>query len=238
MNLVLHVLGLAVLLTVCLFAAGSLVFGLPGTFLIVVAGLVYAWATGFVAVHWSTIGWLVLLAVIGEGLELVAGIAATAGTRPSRRVAIATIAGSLVGGIVGAPFFFGIGALLGALAGAFLGASAAVASEGGSLDAAVVTGFAALRGRLLGFVLKAVIAVLMILLLMTAALFSEAADVPVDPRPVPVVPAGLRPTAGGERWTSPLLEAAVSGWAGRFVPCSIGGRNGRKPVEYSAGWGS
>lgn len=177
----LHVLGLIVLFVVCLTALASMVLGVPGTVLIVVTALVYAWATGFHAVHWSTIGWLTLLAVVGEGLEQVAGAAGASGTRPSRRVTFAVLGGSLVGGVAGAPFFFGVGALLGALLGAFAAAAIAVASEGGGWDAALATGLAAMRGRLLGFVLKTAIAVVMIVWLLWAAL-SPPASAPSRPR--------------------------------------------------------
>jgi len=166
----LHVLGIALLFGVCLAALASLLFGIPGTFLIVAAALVYAWATGFAAVHWSTIGWLALLALAGEGIELAAASVATAGTQPSRRAAVAALAGGLVGGLIGTPFLFGIGSLLGALLGAFAGAALAVASEGGGAMAAWATGLAALRGRLLGFVCKSAIAVVMLVLLAAAVL--------------------------------------------------------------------
>ena len=168
MDTVLHILGLVLLSGVCLAALASLLFGLPGTFIIVAAALIYAWATGFGAVHWSTIGWLTLLACVGEGVEFLAASVAAAGARPSRRVTGAALAGGLIGGLAGTPFLFGIGSLLGALAGAFTGAAVAVASEGGTAAAALTTGLAAMRGRLLGFVLKAAIAVVMLVILFAA----------------------------------------------------------------------
>lgn len=155
---------------VCLGALFSLLFGLPGTFVIVAAALVYAWATGFTTLAWSTIAWLLALALVGEGIELVAGAAGAGGQRPSRRVAIAAIAGGLIGGVVGTPILFGIGSLLGALAGAFTGAAVAAASEGGSVDASFRVGLAALHSRLLGFVLKAALAVVMVVLVVAAVL--------------------------------------------------------------------
>ena len=167
---VLHVLGLVLLFLGCLLALFSLIVGLPGTFLIVGAALLYAWATGFAAVQWSTIGWLALLAVIGEGVELLASSAAAAGAQPSRRATVGALVGALAGGIGGAPFLFGVGALLGALLGAFAGASLAVRSEGGTVGESVTTGLAAMKGRLLGFVLKAALAVVMIVIVAVAAL--------------------------------------------------------------------
>ena len=50
----LHVLGLILLFLVCALGLFALVFGLPGTLLITAAALVYAWATDFAAIGWST----------------------------------------------------------------------------------------------------------------------------------------------------------------------------------------
>jgi uncharacterized protein YqgC (DUF456 family) len=162
-------LGIVTLLLVCFAALFSLLFGFPGTFVILAAALIYAWATGFAAITWSTLGWLTGLALVGEAVELVAA-AGGAGERPSRRVAIAAIAGGFIGGIIGLPILFGIGALLGALAGAFVGAALAAASEGDSVDRSFRAGVAALRGRLLGFILKTSLAVVMVVLVLAAAL--------------------------------------------------------------------
>jgi len=170
MDTVLHVAGLLLLLIACLASLASLLLGLPGTFFIVVAALLYGWATGFAAVHWSTVGWLLLLAVFAEGLEFFAGAAGAAREQPSWRVMVGALGGSVVGGLIGTPVLFGVGSLLGALVGAFAGAALAVVSEHGTMGSALSTGLAALRGRLLGFVLKATVAVVMLVVLAAAAL--------------------------------------------------------------------
>ena len=66
MENVLHVLGIALLLSACGAALFTLILGLPGTMLIVGFALLYGWATDFTVIQWSTIGWLALLAVIAE----------------------------------------------------------------------------------------------------------------------------------------------------------------------------
>ena len=165
-----YIIGVVLLFAGCLLALASLVIGLPGTFSIVGVALLYAWATGFALVQWSTIGWLTLLALLGEGIEFLASSVGATGAKPSLRVAVAALLGAIVGGIVGTPFLFGIGSLLGALAGAFVGAAFAVSSEGGSFSESFTVGFAALRGRLLGFLLKTAVALVMVVLLAAAVL--------------------------------------------------------------------
>lgn len=170
METLLHVLAVTLLLLACVAALFTLVLGVPGTVLIVGLALLYAWATDFTVVAWSTIGWLALLAAIAEGLEFLASGVGAAGARPSRRVTVSALAGAFAGGIVGTPFLLGVGALLGALAGAFAGAALAVRSEGGSTEHSIRAGLAAMRGRLLGFVLKAAIGVAMVGIVAAAVL--------------------------------------------------------------------
>lgn len=168
METLVHGLVLVALFSVCAAALASLLFGFPGTFVIVGAALAYAWWTGFTTVTWSTVAWLTGLALLGEAIEFVAGSAGATGARPSRRVFVGALLGSFVGGLLGVPFLFGLGALLGGLLGAFAGAAVAVVSEGGNTAAAVSTGLAALRGRLVGFLLKSGVAVVMVVLLAVA----------------------------------------------------------------------
>ncbi len=170
MGTALHILGLLLLFAFCAASLASLLFGLPGTFFILGAALVYAWASGFAQVTWATIGWLALMAVVAEGIEFLAGAASAAGEKPSWRLTLAVIAGGLIGGIVGTPFLLGIGSLIGALLGAFAGASLAVMSEGGTFGHAYTAGIAALRGRFLGFVVKSAIAAAMIIVVAVAAI--------------------------------------------------------------------
>jgi hypothetical protein len=171
MDTLLYLFGLLLLGLGCLLGLAALLFSLPGTFIILITAVIYAWATGFVGLTWTLLGGLLALALVGEAIEFLAAAGSGAeGSRPSRRVQISAIAGSIVGGILAAPILFGLGALFGALAGAFVGAALAVSSEGGSFSDATSHGFAALRGRLLGFVLKASLAVVMVILIAVAAL--------------------------------------------------------------------
>lgn len=169
---VLWVLGIFLLALGCVVGLLSLIFGLPGTFIIVVTALLYAWATDFAVMSWTTPAWLFGMAVVAEIVEFVAAGVGTGGASglPSRRVTIATIVGAIVGGIVGTPFLFGIGSLLGAMAGAFIGAAMAVSSDGGTWRHSMRIGLAAMRGRLVGFVIKSAIAVAMVVVVVAALL--------------------------------------------------------------------
>jgi hypothetical protein len=167
-----QVLGVAVLVLCCVVALASLVFGLPGTFLIVGVAFVYAWVTDFAGVTLVTVFGLLGLALIAEGIEF---LSAAAGSKdpslaPSRRITVLAILGAVVGAIAGAPLLFGLGALLGAFGGAFAGAALAAASLGHDRSAVFRHGMHALRGRVLGFVVKSALATVMSVWLVVSAL--------------------------------------------------------------------
>jgi uncharacterized protein YcfJ len=169
-DIVLYILGLIILIAFCALAAFSLILGLPGTFALVAIAAVYGWSTGFVELTGTVIAWLVGLAVTAEGIEFASTALAAGDQKPSRRVIVAALLGALVGGLIGTPFFFGVGSLIGALVGAFTGATLASKAEGKSASDAMAVGFAAMRGRLLGFIVKASIAVVMIFIILAAAI--------------------------------------------------------------------
>ena len=167
-----HWLGITLLAVFCVAALLTLILGLPGTFLIVLVGAVYGWATGFAEVTPGTVGGLFALALLAEAIEFASAArgGGDAGPRPSLRITVGAIAGAVAGGLLGAPLLFGIGALFGAFAGAFAGAALAATWEGHDRDTAVHHGMQALRGRVLGFVVKSAIATAMTAWLIVTAL--------------------------------------------------------------------
>jgi hypothetical protein len=167
-----HWLGILLLLLGCLLALLSLVLGLPGAFLLVLVAALYGWATGFVAVTWATLAGLLAAAVVAEIIEFAsaAGGGSDPALKPSRRITVLAIIGAIVGAIFGAPLFLGLGALLGAFAGAFGGAALGAISEGQNRDDAVRHGLRALRGRVLGFIVKTAIATAMTIWLVVTVL--------------------------------------------------------------------
>jgi uncharacterized protein YqgC (DUF456 family) len=159
----------ALLLLACL--AGTLVtpLGLPGTLIILVAALLFGWATGFTTLGWPTLTTLLVLAAAAEAAEWLAGAAGAKRYGGSRRAAWLGILGGLVGGVLGAPFGLGLGAIPGALIGAFLGAFGGELSLAGNAARAGRVGWGALVGRAWGIAVKGAAAVAMALIAAIAA---------------------------------------------------------------------
>jgi len=148
------------LLAVVLAAWGLNLLGLPGNWISLAAVACYAWlgpADQRLAIGGWVVGGVLLLAILGEVLELAAGAAGAARAGASRRSAVMAVAGSLAGSLLGAivglpiPLIGSLvaivlGAGLGALAGAMLGEW----WKGRGLDSSWQVGRAAFWGRLFG----------------------------------------------------------------------------------------
>lgn len=145
---------------------------LPGNWMIV--GLAALFVSSVVAtadggMGWDTVTQLIVLAVIGEGLEFMAGAAGAAKKGGSKRSVVLALLGALSGSIIGAVAGLPIpvigtlvGALAGAGAGAFVGAWLGEAWKGRSPEDRVSVGQGAMVGRLLGTVGKLAVGMVMI----------------------------------------------------------------------------
>jgi hypothetical protein len=148
----------------------SLIFGLPGTFIIFADSLLYALYGGFKDITYKIILILIALVILGEALEYGFGILGAKKRGASKGAIIASIVGGIVGAIIGAPFLFGIGSLIGAFLGAFAGAFLLEYSHGRGIDQAMESGWGALIGRVGGAITKGFIGVMMIAITVVSAL--------------------------------------------------------------------
>jgi uncharacterized protein YqgC (DUF456 family) len=153
-------------------------FGLPGNWLNLAAAICYAFfmpADERVSISWWIVGIVLLLAVLGEVVEFLAGAAGAAKVGGSRRGVVLSVLGSFIGGvfgaIIGAPIPV-VGpiiavllfASLGALAGAMLGEW----WKGRDWEARWQVGNAAFWGRLLGTVGKVYIGTVIVVVVLAA----------------------------------------------------------------------
>ena len=106
-----------VLLALALVAGIVLIpFGLPGTWLMLLAGLVYNWLAPTAPFGWITIVSVAALAIVGEVIELWLSARYTRQYGGSRRAGWGAVLGGIVGAIVGLPV-----PLFGSILGAFWG---------------------------------------------------------------------------------------------------------------------
>lgn len=177
----------AILVLVNLFWLFLVIFGLPGTWLMVITTAVFAvWqghggSEGHVLFGATTLAILIGLALVGELIEFVAGVAGAKKAGGGWRGAIGALLGGLIGGLIGT-FLIPIpiiGSLAGACIGAGLGAwwmelrsrdwRLTLQSPQQRWQRATQIGYAAGVGRFMGTLGKLMIAILMWLVIAVAA---------------------------------------------------------------------
>jgi len=155
------VLATILFLLVIFLGVASLVFGMPGTIVILIAAIVWGWASGFEEITGGMLFCLALLTVLGEVSDYFFGIVGARRFGSSRRGIVCSLIGGFLGALTGAPLLFGLGAVLGAFAGAFLGAVVVELFTYGFSQwrKAVRSGWGNFLGRVAGMMTKMAIAV-------------------------------------------------------------------------------
>ncbi|MEQ8211710.1 MAG: DUF456 domain-containing protein [Lacipirellulaceae bacterium] len=156
-------------------------FGMPGTWLMVIAAAVYAAfgpQAGVMAIGWAGVALFLAEAIAGEALETLAGMWSTKRAGGSRRASWFALVGSIVGAIGGAGMGIPIpvigslvGAILGGATGAFGGATLAEMTRGEDSRRSLRVGRAAFKGRIFGTGVKAMVATLMMVSVIASLLW-------------------------------------------------------------------
>jgi uncharacterized protein YqgC (DUF456 family) len=133
-------------------------FGLPGTWVQVLAVCAYAFSTDFRTVGTATIVIVLALAAVGEVIEFALGGRYARKYGGSRRAAWGAILGGIVGAFIGVPVFL-VGSVIGAFVGAFVGAAALELTRNPEVRGALRVGWGAFVGRLVATAAKSAIAV-------------------------------------------------------------------------------
>jgi uncharacterized protein YqgC (DUF456 family) len=178
MEITLNVLAVCLLIAAVGIGWILTLLAMPGNWLMVAAAGLYAWLgpqAGVLQIQWKTMIALVVLAVVGEILEFIAGVVGARRAGGSRRSAVYSLVGSLIGAIGGATVGIpipvvgsAVGAVVGGAAGAFGGAAYAEFSLGQTTNQSMKVGRAAFWGRLLGTGAKTLIGTIMAVVTLVA----------------------------------------------------------------------
>lgn len=168
MDTFIHILAAILLLLSLAIGWVLTLVAMPGNWLMVLAAAAYAWLgpqTGLIQIQWKTVIALTVLAVVGEIAEFAAGMVGARRAGGSRRAAVFSLIGSLIGAIGGATIGIpipilgsAVAAVVGGALGAFAGAAFAEHTRGELAGHSLKVGQAAFWGRLLGTGAKSLIA--------------------------------------------------------------------------------
>lgn len=132
------------------------VFQLPGTWLILAGAAGYDWYHGWERIGWEWLVALLVLAVVVEGIDFLAGLVAAKRAGASRRAAV----GALIGGFLGMIVLTipipipGVGTVIGGLLGCFAGALIGELSLRKDWMTGARVGLFATLGKIAGLVVK------------------------------------------------------------------------------------
>jgi len=146
----------------------SIIFGLPGTFLILGDVIIYSWITGFEKIGFKIIIALVFISLLAETIDFLLGIAGTRRYGSSKKSVALSIIGGIIGAILMTPILFGLGAVIGVFLGGFAGAFLGEYLEQKKLKPAVRAGWGSLLGRIAGILAKGSLAIVMVVIAMSA----------------------------------------------------------------------
>ncbi len=145
----------AILFIMLLFICwGTVFFNLPGNWINILLLAIWKWVHPEMPAGWWFFILILLLAAVAESLEFFSQVWGSRRYGGSRKASWGALIGAILGAILGAPFLFGVGAVLGAILGAFAGSLILELASGRELGEALRASKGAMYGRVLGFVAK------------------------------------------------------------------------------------
>jgi len=143
-------------------------FGLPGTWLFLIAAVLLKTAGPAAGLSWTALAIGAVLALVAELGEWVASMRWTRQHGGSSRAAWGALGGGIIGAIVGLPIPL-LGSIVGSFAGSFLGALAAEYSTTRDHALAGQVAWGALIGRIVATALKMAIGVMIAVIIIGSA---------------------------------------------------------------------
>lgn len=164
----LEIAGLTLFILVLLFGAFTVLFGLPGTVIILVDAAVYAAVTGFDRVGIKVLIILLILSILAELADFAVGMAGAVKFGASRKAFWASLIGALIGAAFMTPFLLGFGAVIGAFIGGFAGILIVELLRRQRLKPSLRAAWGATLGRAAGICVKGFFALIMVVITLSS----------------------------------------------------------------------
>lgn len=159
--------GLTVFILVLFLGFFSILFGIPGTIIILLASIVFSVLTGFEKIGFKIILVLAGISLLAELLEFYLGIRGAARFGASKGSIIASLIGAVAGAVLMTPFLLGLGTLVGAYLGGFAGTFIVEIAHRKEMKPALRASYGAVAGRIAGILAKGCCALVMIAVILS-----------------------------------------------------------------------
>ncbi len=157
----LETVALSIFILVLFVGIFSTVFGIPGTVIILMDVILYAFITGFEKIGLKILIILVIISILAEAIDFAFGMAGAAKLGVSKQLIWIAVISSFVGAIVLTPVLFGLGTVIGIFLGGFGGVLIVEIIRQSMLKPALRAGYRAILGRVAGTLVKGFCAITM-----------------------------------------------------------------------------
>jgi uncharacterized protein YqgC (DUF456 family) len=164
----LEIAGLTLFILVLLFGAFSILFGLPGTVIILIDAVIYAAVTGFERIGFKILLTLLVLSILAELADFVVGMAGAVKFGASMKAFWASLIGGMIGALLMMPFLLGLGAVAGGFIGGFAGILTVELLRQNRLKPSLRAAWGATLGRAAGMCVKGIFALIMVVITLTS----------------------------------------------------------------------
>ena len=163
----LEVAGITIFIFVLFIGVFSIVFGIPGTVIILVDTIIYAMFTGFGKIGIKIIMILFIISLIAESLDFALGMAGVVRIRISRKAIWASVTGAFLGAAIMTPTLFGLGTITGIFLGGSAGVMIVELIRQAQLKQALRTGYGLILVMFTGMIVKGFFALMMAIITLT-----------------------------------------------------------------------
>jgi len=159
--------GLTLFVLVLLFGIFSILFGLPGTVIILLDAFVYAAVTGFETIGIKILLTLLVLSILAEVAEFVVSMSGAVEYGASREGFWAFLGGGFIGAALLTPVLYGLGIILGIYLGGFAAMLLVEILRRNRLKPSLRAAWGAILGRTAGIFVKGFFALIMAVITLT-----------------------------------------------------------------------
>ncbi len=156
-----ELLGTGFFMLVLLLGIFSILFGIPGTVIILIDAAVYAAFTGFDKIGWKIMITLLVLSILAELSDFAIGMAGAMEFGASKKSLAASVIGGIIGALLLSPLMLGVGAVIGAFSGGFIGVFTVELFQQFNLKPALRAAWGNIVGRAAGICVKGAFALVM-----------------------------------------------------------------------------
>lgn len=163
----LEIAGLTIFILVLFVGIFSIIFGIPGTVIILIDAILYATFTGFDKIGIKVLLLLLVISLLAEALDFALGMAGAARFGTSRKGIWVSVIGGFIGAIIMTPILYGFGTIVGSFLGGYTGILITELIHQRQLKPALRAGYGMLLGRFTGMLVKGFFALVMIIITLT-----------------------------------------------------------------------